>query len=147
MIHVKRKKRNIRNMKKGNKCKLTVIARHRKLGEGALNRLKNEVQAYAIDHTYKETARKFGIHHSTVSGWIKKSSLTKDHIASCTISTDMFPKPGESHHGPIKVQNDENEQTISSKCGTLTAEHALQSCSQNNCGNQVKNITTLKRLK
>ena len=51
-----------------------MIERHKKLGDGALDKLKNEVQAFAADHTYKETARKFGIHHSTVSGWIKQSS-------------------------------------------------------------------------
>jgi len=33
--------------------------------------LKEEVRKYALDHTFKETAKKFGIHHSTVSGWVK----------------------------------------------------------------------------
>ena len=51
--------------------KLTVIARHRRLGEESLSRLKEEVRRYALDHTFKETAKKFGIHHSTVSGWVK----------------------------------------------------------------------------
>ena len=36
-----------------------------------LCRLKEEVRKYALDHTFKETAKKFGIHHSTVSGWVK----------------------------------------------------------------------------
>jgi transposase len=26
-----------------------------------------------VDHTFKETAKRFGIHHSTVSGWVKES--------------------------------------------------------------------------
>ena len=51
--------------------KLTVIARHRRLGEESLSKLKEEVRKYALDHTFKETAKKFGIHHSTVSGWVK----------------------------------------------------------------------------
>ena len=37
----------------------------------SLCRLKEEVRKYALDHTFKETAKKFGIHHSTVSGWVK----------------------------------------------------------------------------
>ena len=51
--------------------KLTVIAKHRRLGEESLSKLKEEVRKYALDHTFKETAKKFGIHHSTVSGWVK----------------------------------------------------------------------------
>ena len=51
--------------------KLTVIAKHRRLGEESLSRLKEDVRKYALDHTFKETAKKFGIHHSTVSGWVK----------------------------------------------------------------------------
>jgi hypothetical protein len=51
--------------------KLTVIAKHRRLGEESLSRLKDEVRRYAVEHTFKETAKKFGIHHSTVSGWVK----------------------------------------------------------------------------
>ena len=53
------------------KKKLTVIAKHRRLGEESLSKLKEEVRKYALDHTFKETAKKFGIHHSTVSGWVK----------------------------------------------------------------------------
>jgi hypothetical protein len=34
-------------------------------------RLQEEVRRFAVDHTFKETAKKFGIHHSTVSGWVK----------------------------------------------------------------------------
>ena len=50
---------------------MTVIAKHRRLGEESLSKLKEEVRKYALDHTFKETAKKFGIHHSTVSGWVK----------------------------------------------------------------------------
>ena len=53
------------------KKKLTVIARHRRLGEESLSKLKEDVRKFALDHTFKETAKKFGIHHSTVSGWVK----------------------------------------------------------------------------
>ena len=109
------------------------------LGDGALIRLKSEVQAYAIDHTYKETARKFGIHHSTVSGWIKKSSLNQDQITSWTINSATFKEQDDSHHdshlkrsgqevdvfGQIKIQNDEREPMISSTCSTLNVENAL----------------------
>ena len=48
-----------------------IFSRHRRLGEESLSRLKEEVRRYALDHTFKETAKKFGIHHSTVSGWVK----------------------------------------------------------------------------
>lgn len=61
---------------KEDKKKLTVIARHRRLGEESLCRLKEEVRRYAVDHTFKETAKKFGIHHSTVSGWVKARERT-----------------------------------------------------------------------
>ena len=73
---VKRKKRcnNNKLRNKAQDSKLSVIERHKKLGDGALDKLKIQVQAFAANHTYKETARKFGIHHSTVSGWIKQSS-------------------------------------------------------------------------
>ena len=53
------------------KKRLSVIAQHRRLGEESLGRLKEEVRRFAVDHTFKETAKKFGIHHSTVSGWVK----------------------------------------------------------------------------
>ena len=53
------------------KKRLSVIAQHRRLGEESLCKLKEEVRRFAVDHTFKETAKKFGIHHSTVSGWVK----------------------------------------------------------------------------
>ena len=53
--------------------RLSVIAKHKKMGAKSLNLLKEEVKKYASDHTFKETARKYGIHHSTVSGWVKKA--------------------------------------------------------------------------
>ena len=46
---------------------LTVIAIHKKKGEESLNKFKEEVRKFAVDHTFKETAKRFGIHHSTVS--------------------------------------------------------------------------------
>ena len=51
IISPKRKSKNCGRTK--DKSNLSVIARHRKLGEASLNMLKNEVRAYAVDHTYK----------------------------------------------------------------------------------------------
>ena len=57
----------------GTKQQLTVIAIHKKRGEESLNKFKEEVRKFAVDHTSKETANKFGIHHPTVSGWVKET--------------------------------------------------------------------------
>ena len=92
-ISTKRRKRNNLKGSKVTRCNLSVIERHKKLGDGALDKLKNEVQAYAVDHTYKETARKFGIHHSTVSGWIKQSSAKQNQLNSCEATTRLVYKP------------------------------------------------------
>ncbi|XP_059087129.1 uncharacterized protein LOC131883631 [Tigriopus californicus] len=56
----------------------SVIAHHRSLGPKFLNQLKERVREYARTHTYKETAKKFGVHHSTVSGWVKTASTATD---------------------------------------------------------------------
>ena len=80
----KRKKRICHKSQTTWRTNLSVIERHKKLGGGALDKLKVEVQAYAVDHTYKETARRFGVHHSTVSGWIKQSvAMRKQQMDSC----------------------------------------------------------------
>ena len=80
----KRKKRICHKSQTTWRTNLSVIERHKKLGGGALDKLKVEVQAYAVDHTYKETARRFGVHHSTVSGWIKQSvARRKQQMDSC----------------------------------------------------------------
>ena len=80
----KRKKRTCHKDQTAWRTNLSVIERHKKLGGGALDKLKVEVQAYAVDHTYKETARRFGVHHSTVSGWIKQSiAKRKQQMDSC----------------------------------------------------------------
>ena len=80
----KRKKRICHKSQTAWRTNLSVIERHKKLGGGALDKLKVEVQAYAADHTYKETARQFGVHHSTVSGWIKQSvAKRKQQMDSC----------------------------------------------------------------
>ena len=80
----KRKKRISHKSQTLWRTNLSVIERHKKLGGGALDKLKVEVQAYAVDHTYKETARRFGVHHSTVSGWIKQSvAKRKQRMDSC----------------------------------------------------------------
>jgi hypothetical protein len=60
------------------KKRLSVIAQHRRLGEESLCRLKEDVRRFAVDHTFKETAKKFGIHHSTVSGWVKAGEQVFD---------------------------------------------------------------------
>jgi transposase-like protein len=57
---------------------LSVIAFHRQLGHKSLSQLKERVRRFASDHTFKETARNFGIHHSTVSGWIKAAQKQQE---------------------------------------------------------------------
>ena len=67
-----------------------MIALHKKRGEDSLNRFKEEVRKYAVDHTFKETAKKFGIHHSTVSGWVKESEKQE----KCANFGDFFREKG-----------------------------------------------------
>ena len=43
-----------------------------------------------MDHTFKETAKKFGIHHSTVSGWVKESEKRD----KCANFGDFFREKG-----------------------------------------------------
>ena len=43
-----------------------------------------------MDHTFKETAKKFGIHHSTVSGWVKESEKQD----KCANFGDFFREKG-----------------------------------------------------
>ena len=69
---------------------LTVIARHKKRGEESLNKFKEEVRKFAVDHTFKETAKKYGIHHSTVSGWVKES----EKADKCSNFGDFFREKG-----------------------------------------------------
>ena len=57
---------------------LSVIALHRRLGHKSLSQLKERVRRFASDHTFKETARKFGIHRSTVSGWVKAAQKQQE---------------------------------------------------------------------
>ena len=73
---------------------LTVIARHKKKGEESLNKFKEEVRKFAVDHTFKETAKKYGIHHSTVSGWVKES----EKADKCSNFGDFFREKG---NGPV----------------------------------------------
>ena len=54
---------------------------------------KEEVRKYAVDHTFKETAKKFGIHHSTVSGWVKESEKQD----KCANFGDFFREKGSKH--------------------------------------------------
>ena len=69
---------------------LTVIARHKKRGEESLNKFKEEVRKFAVDHTFKETAKRFGIHHSTVSGWVKES----EKADKCANFGDFYREKG-----------------------------------------------------
>ena len=69
---------------------LTVIARHKKRGEESLNKFKEEVRKFAVDHTFKETAKKYGIHHSTVSGWVKES----EKADKCSNFGDFYREKG-----------------------------------------------------
>ena len=57
---------------------LTAIAQHRRLGPKSLQQLKKNVLAHAKEHTFKETSKKFGVHHSTVSGWVKSQMNEED---------------------------------------------------------------------
>ena len=59
-------------------------------------RFKEEVRKYAVDHTFKETAKKFGIHHSTVSGWVKESEKQD----KCANFGDFFREKGSKHFPP-----------------------------------------------
>ena len=59
-------------------------------------RFKEEVRKYAVDHTFKETAKKFGIHHSTVSGWVKESEKQD----KCANFGDFFREKGSKHFHP-----------------------------------------------
>ena len=54
-------------------------------------RFKEEVRKYAVDHTFKETAKKFGIHHSTVSGWVKES----EKADKCANFGDFYREKGK----------------------------------------------------
>ena len=74
----------------GTKHHLTVIALHKKRGEESLNKFKEEVRKFAVDHTFKETAKRFGIHHSTVSGWVKES----EKADKCANFGDFYREKG-----------------------------------------------------
>ena len=50
-----------------------------------------------MDHTFKETAKKFGIHHSTVSGWVKESEKQD----KCAHFGDFFREKGEEGNWPL----------------------------------------------
>ena len=131
---MKRKKRTS-NHKLRNKMQdsnLSVIERHKKLGDGALDKLKSEVQAFAADHTYKETARKFGIHHSTVSGWIKQSlsqPLSKvnaygknDFCTSCKKESCVSFNPSSINASKNKIDLKNKIETDASACKCKKSE-------------------------
>ena len=48
------------------------------------------MRKFAVDHTFKETAKKFGIHHSTVSGWVKES----EKADKCANFGDFYREKG-----------------------------------------------------
>ena len=142
-------KRRKRNTLKGNKvarCNLSVIERHKKLGDGALEKLKIEVQAYAVDHTYKETSRKFGIHHSTVSGWIKQSSAKQNQFNSCEATTRLVCKPltGVQHNSflnSIHLPSGTNATSETQECINCSCSKSSMSekiCKHNKCAVKVK---------
>ncbi len=76
----------------------SVIAQCRRLGKDSLQQLKVSVSEFAsCGHTYKETAKRFGIHHSTVSGWVKEQQRQSDEAKvevnvedNATTSEDKF---------------------------------------------------------
>ena len=145
-LSTKRRKRNTLKVSKIARCNLSVIERHKKLGEGALDKLKNEVQAYAVDHTYKETARKFGIHHSTVSGWIKQSSAKQNQFNSCEATTIGVHKPsteGQPNYflNACHLQSDTNttvEIREGTNCSCQKSSMSEKMCKHNNYAVKVK---------
>ena len=80
-----------------------MIARHKKRGEESLNKFKEEVRKFAVDHTFKETAKRFGIHHSTVSGWVKES----EKADKCANFGDFYREKGNGprywYRQPLKT--------------------------------------------
>ena len=129
---VKRKKR-CNNNKLRNKTQdsnLSVIERHKKLGDGALDKLKIDVQAFAANHTYKETARKFGIHHSTVSGWIKQSSSQTSKKPIIHERNTSYIQRNCRHHNQCFVTSTKNEadqkftnEIMKCQCANLASEN------------------------
>ena len=90
-IHVFTSQNSIKRLSKiSSYFQLTVIARHKKRGEESLNKFKEEVRKFAVDHTFKETAKRFGIHHSTVSGWVKES----EKADKCANFGDFYREKG-----------------------------------------------------
>ena len=75
------------------KKSLSAIALHRKLGPKALQQLKEKVHIYANDHTFKETAKRFGVHHSTVSGWVKSHVREKEKKTLAMVAAVASPLP------------------------------------------------------
>ena len=53
-----------------------------------------------MDHTFKETAKKFGIHHSTVSGWVKES----EKADKCANFGDFYREKGRVTSRGIEVR-------------------------------------------
>ena len=143
-LPIKRKRRNTRKGNKIAECNQSVIARYKKLGEGALSKLKNEVRAYAVDHTYKQTARKFGIHHSTVSGWIKRFSTRQQQINSRRITAISPRKEGisseNSCYGVGHIQMNtakQNDISITSNCNCSSSNKGEKVCEPNCCVKKV----------
>ena len=134
----KRKKRICHKSQTAWRTNLSVIERHKKLGGGALDKLKVEVQAYAADHTYKETARQFGVHHSTVSGWIKQSvARRKQQMDSCKAIANVCRTGQDFGNHPL-----------------LNARHAQsygnldeKSLSTSQCNCQQENVTNTQTCK
>ena len=73
---------------------MSVIARYRRLGKESLQQLKNAVTEFAEVNTYKETARKFGIHHSTVSVWVKESNEKRGKMADAAAQDEKVSSGG-----------------------------------------------------
>ena len=145
-VSTKIKKRKTLKNSKVARCNLSVIERHKKLGEGALDKLKNDVQAYAVDHTYKETSRKFGIHHSTVSGWIKQSSAKQNQFNSCDATTRIVCKPSNGGQpntflSTTYLQSNTNTTSEAFECLSCSSSKPCLNkniCKRNNCAMKVK---------
>ena len=49
-----------------NQSELTILVRHKKMGEESLNRFKEEVRKFAVDHTFKVMLALYQLNYSNV---------------------------------------------------------------------------------
>ena len=148
-LPTKRKKRSSYKGSKIPRCNLSVIERHKQLGQGALDKLKKQVHEYAVDHTYKETSRKFGIHHSTVSGWIKQSSAKQHQLDIQEATKHQCRNTNDCQQqicgGPIQFGTDNRKSTrMTLNCSCLELDRSKKICEHNSLANKVRYISGIE---